>query len=44
MSRLEEALKLLREAKPFVGRCASIAAQDLSKQITEFLAKQGEKK
>ena len=34
-----EALALLEAAKPFVGRCNSIGGQQLSKTITEFIAK-----
>ena len=36
---LTEALALLEAAKPFVGRCSSIGGQQLSKTITEFIAK-----
>ena len=34
-----EAMALLEAAKPFVGRCNSIGGQQLSKTITEFIAK-----
>ncbi|OWJ91083.1 hypothetical protein B6S59_25255 [Pseudomonas sp. A46] len=33
--RLEE---LLRDAKPYVGRCASAGAQELSAAITKYFA------
>lgn len=34
-----EALALLEEAKPYVTRCNSARADELSKTITEFIAK-----
>lgn len=38
-----EAMALLEAAKPFVGRCNSIGGQQLSKTITEFIAKHRKK-
>lgn len=38
-----ESLSLLEEAKGFVSRCASPRAQDLSKIITEFIARERRK-
>lgn len=38
-----ESLSLLEEAKGFVSRCASPRAQELSKVITEFIARERRK-
>lgn len=36
-----QAIDLLRQARHYVGRCNTIGAQQLSKEIAEYLARAG---
>lgn len=37
-AQLQASIDLLKRAKPYVGRATTIGGQDLSREITEFVA------
>lgn len=44
MVDLNEAAEILRKAKPYVSRTASIGAQQVSREITDFISRYEEQK